>query len=173
MPGYWQLECSSPAPMSVTGKRWCMCVGMCVCFVCACVCCVCGSLHVRVCVCCKQVYVSVHVCMGVYMYMCIYMCVCVCTYVCVFMRVHACCIMYTDVCICTCMCIVYMDHVCSVYSFVNMYTVHASLGALHNLSHVYWQRDRKWCSMYKKVWIFLTHVHVKPQRCTNANPKDG
>ena len=69
-------------------------------------------------------------------------------------------------------CVMHMDHVCSVYSFVDMYIVHASLGALHNLSHVCWQRDRKWSSMYK-VSIFSSHVHIKPPKCTNASPKDG
>ena len=113
--------------------------------------------HTRLCV--------VYVCMG-----CVPVYVCGCAHACVCMlhNVHRGVYMHSYV-----YCVMHMDHVCSVYSFGGMYTVHASLGVLHNFSHVCRRGDRKWCSMYKKVWIYSTHVHIKPQRCTNASSKDG
>ena len=66
----------------------CLCVHVCVYFVCVCVC-----MYIFACMCtCVFVCLYLFVCLHVYMYVCVYVCVCiiVCVFVCVYLFVCLC-----------------------------------------------------------------------------------
>ena len=104
-----------------------------------------------------------HVCLAI---VCVYGCVPMCVHA----SVHAYCIMYIDV-VYMHMYVYCVDHECFVYAFVGtictLYELHWGycstffIGSIAHLSNVCRRRDRKWCSMYKKVWIFSIHADIK------------
>ena len=179
VPGYWQLEwsCSNVCNwQEVVYVCLCVCVRLCV--LCMCVStCMCACVYICACTCMCFANVQLFGCVCT-LYMCM---LCTCVYMYLYVCSHLC-IMFTPVhTVAQCMrmyvyCVMYMDRVYFVYTFVG--TVCTCWGVLHNLSHVCWWRDRKWCSIYKKLCIVLypcscisSHAHIKPQRCNQCQPK--
>ena len=96
------------------GRRFGVCVRVCVCmcvfeYVCACVC-LCVFKYVCLCV-CVCVCVCVHVCVQVCVFVCVCacvcssMCVCVCACVCSSMCVCVCACVCSSMCVCVCVCV--------------------------------------------------------------------